>query len=395
MSPSLSTGREPSIAIFWPPPPEETTVERYREIADLGANLVITGNYLNDPKILHHALSCADEVGLRVVVASDSRIDVLMRHFDLATADAQALLRQVIDDYLPHPSFAGIGLLDEPEPDRFPNLALAVDIIRQRASWLLAYVNLLPSSAIEPYDEYVGGFVDAVDPAILSFDRYPFLCEVDDPHYFHDLATIRGHALRRGIPAWLYLQTLGYHGHREPNAREMLWQVNTALAYGFTGFQYFTYWTPDPSRGEDFEPALVHRGLRTPRYEAVRRINTEWLTPVARQLRGLRSTGVAHADQVPRGASAFRPDPWVRSIEGNAIAGTFAGAGPDRHLFVCNASHRETSTVVVRLDAQACTAQRFDPRTGTFQPVATADLVLSLPPAEASLLRLRPLALPG
>lgn len=37
-----------TIAAFWPPPPHETTVARYREIADAGIDLVITGNYLND-----------------------------------------------------------------------------------------------------------------------------------------------------------------------------------------------------------------------------------------------------------------------------------------------------------------------------------------------------------
>ncbi|MGN9913514.1 hypothetical protein ACTMTJ_38850 [Phytohabitans sp. LJ34] len=85
----------------------------------------------------------------------------------------------------------------------------------------------------------------------------------------------------------------------------------------------------------------------------------------------------------------FRPDSWIRSIEGSAIAGTFTGTGPDRQLFVCNASHRDASTVIVRLDREACTADRFDPRIQTYQPIAGPDVVLSLPPAAGSLLRLR------
>ncbi|MEV1172473.1 hypothetical protein [Nonomuraea sp. NPDC049784] len=101
-------------------PPHETTVERYRQLADAGIDLVITGTTPNEPAILCHSLACADTVGLGVLVASDPRIDVLMRDLDVDERQTRALISRVIDDYEGYGSFRGISLMDEPYPDRFP-----------------------------------------------------------------------------------------------------------------------------------------------------------------------------------------------------------------------------------------------------------------------------------
>ncbi|MFI7643466.1 hypothetical protein [Nonomuraea sp. NPDC049400] len=342
-----------TIAAFWPPPPHETTVERYRQLADAGIDLVITGNYLNDAAILRHSLACAEKVGLGVLVASDPRIDVLMRDLDVDERQTRALISRVIDDYEGYGSFRGISLMDEPYPDRFPRLAVGVSEVRSRGH--LAYVNLFPSHVTGSYDAYVGDFVSAVRPSVLSFDRYPFLSSGEDDGYFADLATIRTHAARAGLPAWLYLQTLAYDGHRTPTAAELAWQVNTALAYGYTGFQYFTYWTPDPARGEGFQPALIHDGEPTERYAIVRTLNTGWLRPIGEALSGLPWTGVEHSSDF------------------------LLGRYGEQHLFVCNA--RFDTPVEVTLPGRL---SAYDPATGTYSPCPGT---FTLAPGAARLLR--------
>lgn len=359
-----------TIAAFWPPPPHETTVARYRQIADAGVDLVITGNYLNDAISIRHALNCADEAGLGVLVASDPRIEVLMRDLDPGEEQTRALIGRVIDDYRDHRSFRGLSLMDEPTPDRFGRLAIGVSAVRSRG--FLPYVNLFPSHATGPYDEYVGGFVSAVRPALLSFDRYPFLSSGDDPGYFADLATIRAHAAKAEVPAWMYVQTLAYDGHRTPTAAEIAWQVNTALAYGYTGIQYFTYWTPDPSRGEGFRPALVDDGRPTERYAAVRELNTRWLRPVGEELARRPWISAGHTGPLPDGARPLR-DGLVAS--GEIVAGSYG----ERHLFVCNARHDTATTVT--LAARACA---FDPATGSYDPCPAT---FTLDPGAARLLR--------
>ncbi|MGV9304160.1 hypothetical protein ACWDLG_12375 [Nonomuraea sp. NPDC003727] len=359
-----------TIAAFWPPPPHETTVARYREIADAGIDLVITGNYLNDTVILRHALACADETGLGVLVASDPRVEVLMRDLDPGEEQTRALIGRVIDDYAGHPAFRGISLMDEPLPERFPRLAAGVSAVRARGH--LAYVNLFPSHVTGSYDSYVGGFVDTVRPDVVSFDRYPFLSTGEDEGYFADLALIRAHARRAGLPAWMYVQTLAYDGHRTPTAAELAWQVNTALAYGYTGIQYFTYWTPDPARGEGFQPALVDGGQSTERYGIVRDLNTGWLRPVGEELARLPWRSAGHTGPVPRGA-APAADGAVPA--GDVVVGRYG----ERHLFVCNARHDRPTEVTLARPAAA-----FDPATGSYEPIG-ATFVLA--PGAARLVR--------
>ncbi|MDD9350621.1 MAG: hypothetical protein PV363_17680, partial [Mumia sp.] len=66
--PIMNDGRFP-IGLFWPPPPTETTVERYREIAEAGFTYVHGGNYSNsDVQITTHMLRVADEAGVYVLV---------------------------------------------------------------------------------------------------------------------------------------------------------------------------------------------------------------------------------------------------------------------------------------------------------------------------------------
>ncbi|NUW32989.1 hypothetical protein HTZ77_16320 [Nonomuraea sp. SMC257] len=339
-----------TIAAFWPPPPHETTAARYREIADAGIDLVITGNYLNDRVILRHALACAEEAGLGVLVASDPRVDVLMRDLD---ADPAPLIGRVVEDYRAFRSFRGVSLMDEPHAGQFPRVAAGVAAVR--AAGAFAYANLFPSHATDgPYAAYVGEFARTVRPDVLSFDRYPFLADGFDDGYLADLATVREQARRAGLPAWMYVQTLAYDGHREPTAAELAWQVNTALAHGYTGIQYFTYWTPDPARGEGFQPALIGGdGAPTERYGVVRDLNTRWLRPVAAELSG-----------------------WT-SVEraGDVLVGRYG----ERRLFVCNARPDEPAEVT--LDGISAA---FDPATGSYAPCGTT---FTLAPGAARLVR--------
>ena len=57
------------IGIFWPPPPLQTTVERYQEIVEAGFTFSHSNNYLYaDRQIASYALGIADQVGLQVLV---------------------------------------------------------------------------------------------------------------------------------------------------------------------------------------------------------------------------------------------------------------------------------------------------------------------------------------
>lgn len=406
----LTGGPEFPIGLFWPPPPYETTLARYREITDAGFTFLITGNYLTDERSGAHALSVADQAGLRVLVAGDPRVNAIARYMSitedrgvpssLTPADATAWLRTALTSYGRHPSFAGFSLYDEPSRGRFPTVGALTAIAREVAPAALPYANLGRGNG-PGYAAFVREYVAAVRPALLSFDRYPILTGGVDTDYFDTWAIIREAALTAGIPAWTYLQSTGFDRHRVPTGAELAWQVNVSLAYGCKGIQYFTYWTPDPGRGEGYTQALITAdGRRTPLYDAAAALNRDWLRPVGRQLKPLASEWVQHAHDVPlpRGTTAFAPGDHLTAADGDpAILGLFRPApGADdgtRHLLVVNRDPEARASVRLTLNpAHVAGAAPFRPVSGTYGDVvpAAAGLRVCLEAGGAALYRLRP-----
>jgi hypothetical protein len=397
----LIGGTEFPIGIFWPPHPYETTVSRYAEIAGAGFTFVVSGNYADDGFIIGRLLSVADQTGLKVLVSDDLQVRNMTRWFNISddrrvpmsitTKDAQELFKRALDAYGPHGSLAGFNLFDEPWDGIFPSLGKAFDIARSMAPQLLPYANLLPGNG-PSYDAYVNGYIAALKPPLLSFDRYPLLTTGEDSGYFENWAQIRAAGLAHGLPTWIYIQTLGYNGHRTPTAAELLWQINVSLAYGAKGIQYFTYWTPDPARGEGFGPALITvDGHRTERYAAAKKINTQWLQPVGQQLKPLVSESVQHANEspLPAGATGFTPDDYLAGVTGNAvILGRFSG-NDRRYVLVANRSGADAAAVVIRLGSAVTGVDVFDPRHNRWTAAGSGQLAVALQAGEAQLLRLR------
>lgn len=373
----LIGGPEFPIGLFWPPPPFETTLERYEEIADAGFTFLITGNYLFDQFIGRHALGFAEQVGLKVLVANDPRVFPAGHHLtitddrsvpsSLTTADAATWVRAAIDEYDGYESFAGFNVFDEPAQERFPTVGALTDVVRQVGPGLLPYSNLWPGNG-PSYAEFVRSYVETVRPALVSFDRYPILTDGVDINYFDTWVIIRDAALRSGLPSWAYVQSVGYNGHRIPDASELAWQVNVSLAYGCKGIQYFTYWTPDPARGEGFTRALMTvDGKRTPLYGAARQLNRRWLRPVGRQLKPLVSESVQHAndDPLPPSTTPFTPGDHLTEATGGAVVLGLFRAEPDdgtRWLLVANRNpNNPTSVRIGTNQATVGSVARFDP----------------------------------
>ncbi|MFD2078290.1 hypothetical protein SAMN05421678_114169 [Actinopolymorpha cephalotaxi] len=106
----LVGGREFPIGLWWPPPPLQTTLPRYREIKDAGFTYTHSNNYLwADAYIQKYAMSIADQVGLTVVVddptvrwmRNDFRISTEGGDFTLTPEQAKTKLKQVLDTYRP------------------------------------------------------------------------------------------------------------------------------------------------------------------------------------------------------------------------------------------------------------------------------------------------------
>ncbi|MEQ7007913.1 hypothetical protein ABN028_17200 [Actinopolymorpha sp. B17G11] len=346
--PRLLNGARYPIGMWWPPHPFATNDERYAEMAEAGFTFAIGGNYLNDQWITRWALAAAERAGLDFVPV-DPDLGTLTHSFDAGVPDDRPFVlsdeevvegvRQALGRY-PGQAFAGINLYDEPSPPKFATLAKYVAAVQALAPEALPYINLFPSNDIA----YVRGFVETVRPPFVSFDRYPLLLGGDDQGWWDNLQIVRTVGLEAGIPYWVFIQSIKYANHRMPTAAELSWQIGIALAYGYKGIQYFTYWTPDPARGEAFEPALITvDGKRTDLWHAAKKINP-MLQAAGTRILPLTShaVSVTGVDAPPAGLPVFEADEWIVDATGAPVViGAFAAAGDasSRTLIIANYSH--------------------------------------------------------
>ncbi len=193
-------------------------------------------------------------------------------------------------------------------------------------------------------------FIETVKPGLLSYDYYALRDGVTwYDGWFNDLAIIREETQKVQIPFIVFVQSEGIkEGLRVPNRAEILWQVNTALAYGTRGFGWFCYWTPAPDQGfpqgDGAPPPLVEShynamididGNRTEVYDHVREANLylkkagwgllDWdNTDVARYEAGKMLEGGSSPVVTPAGDDAnivigtFRKDNMLRIVISNS-----------------------------------------------------------------------------
>jgi hypothetical protein len=398
------------IGIFWPPHPFQASVARYREITDAGFTFMITGNYQLDEASTRQALDLADQVGLKVLVAGDPRLNALAQHLtvtddrtvasSITTADAASWIRDSMAAYSPYASFAGFNVYDEPARSRFRNVGALNSVLRSAAPALLPYANINRGNG-DTYRAFVRNYLETVRPSMISFDRYPILTEGLDTAYFETWAIIREAALTAGIPAWTYIQSTGFNDHPIPTAGELAWQINTSLAYGCKGIQYFTYWTPDPARGEGYTQALITTdGNKTPLYTTATTLNTTWLQPVGRQLKPLVSETVQHANDtpLPTGTTPFTPGTHLTHATGDpAIIALHRPPRHDdgtRHLLITNRATNTPATLHLTPNTTTVGAvARFEPESSTYGAVprgAEDGFRVRLAPGGAALYRLDP-----
>jgi hypothetical protein len=451
-TPSISSGGQYPIGVWWPPPPEWTNQARYAQIAQAGFNFVIGGNGVVNDDTNPAALDAAAANGLRFLLtdsrlkrlieenaaagsvsAQDSETLSIMRYLldqgepeaasspgnDLSAQATSTDVRQRIERLLSelyrsgdYPALSGLNLYDEPPSKLFATLGFARGVVQEIAPEKLPYVVALPSYATQSalgtvtYEGYLERYMKTVKPPVLSFGHYPLLREGITRDYFYNWAQIRKFSLKYGVPSWVFIQSLGFDSRmagfkdrRRPNEAEIRWQVNVSLAYGAKGIQYFTYWTPTDSPQIKFGQALISSsGNRTPIYGYAKNVNA-YLRVVGKELLPLVSETVVHAREkrLPLGAKPFRADTYVRSVSGTPIIlGRFRKPGlPDaRYLLVANRSPSKVAKSRLTFSKRVRRVFRLDIGTGRYVRVALRgtpkrELPLSLAPGSARLYMLR------
>ena len=169
-----------------------------------------------------------------------------------------------MNDYKNHPALAGYLIRDEPAAGMFPSLKEYTELFRKEDPLHEPTINLLPSYGSpvqlgsDDYPAYINSFITTVKPGLLSYDNYALREGLTwyDP-WFADLAVVREETKKFRIPFIVFIQSEGIrNGLRVPNRAEILWQINTSLAYGAHGVGWFCYWTPESDQGFQQEEGM-------------------------------------------------------------------------------------------------------------------------------------------
>lgn len=357
------------------------TDEVYQSLADAGFNLInkinmdwnTSGNRTDIIQSLEYAEK--HDIGLYVW---DSGI----KSGEL-TAEAIA---ERISQYSQYKSFKGIYVVDEPGteshyPDKpqLSSYAKQAQAINQYCN-LNAYINLFPKSdsTEEVYSAYIDEYLTSTGGRFISFDSYPFGKTYNQDQgkfvntgsvsgYFKNLSIVRGKALTNGIPFWTYIQagnnwnkSPGYDlpstDNSSPTREQLLWNVNTSLAYGAKGIQYFPMvqpasfaYTVDNAYDYERNGVLGANGEPTLWYPFVKEAN-EQIALVDEYLLAATSKAVLAKGTAAQADTTITDEAYglletidVSDTDNGAVVGAFNYNGSDM-FYVVNHDRTDTTT---------------------------------------------------
>jgi len=148
-----------------------------------------------------------------------------------------------------YPSFQSVFVCDEPAgPNYFENPANEVSLYAPYFEALNAlgyfpYCNLFPLYDLDQtneFIEYVQVYLDTCKPPVLSYDHY-INKDSNIKAYFSNMSIIRKMAEEVNIPWWGFIAAWcpGSDVYDNPTEWGFYWNINTTLAYGAKGLQYY------------------------------------------------------------------------------------------------------------------------------------------------------------
>ncbi len=390
------------IFAYCGPPLDEVNEQRYTEIANAGIDVLVPANGTFNAEQHFKALDLAQKVGIKIIPI-DLRLNPFVIKSDIPI-DTIAI-QSIVNDYKDHPALAAYLIKDEPSAELYSTLRGFYEIFKAEDPAHEPLINLFPSFAsniqlgVDDFKKYVRDYIDIVKPTILSYDFYPFRAELTKKdEWFNDLSIMREESQRVQIPFMLFIQSEGIKNHfRVPNRAEILWQINTALAYGARGFGWFSYWTPLSDQGlpqeegaddklvEQHYSAMIDKdGNRTEVYDYVREANL-YLRKAGRGLDGWKNTNVARYEngEMLKGGNS----PLITPIgkDANLVIGTFSKDILHR-IVISNSSWEKTCEFAIKLTSGMKVKEVFTSIDATSAQDGKADEVWILKPGGSILL---------
>lgn len=165
-------------------------------------------------------------------------------------------IKKSIDELSEYKSFIGFNLYDEPPFEAMEDIGRVNSAINRLGDGKYAsYVNLLPNWDLKynrgseeiSYERYIEEFMIKGNGKYFCFDHYVFE-QYSYRRYFQNLDTVKKYCDAYEIPFWSFIQAGGQWNdlmvemeseEYYPTESQLIWNVNTAVACGAKGIQYF------------------------------------------------------------------------------------------------------------------------------------------------------------
>ncbi len=365
----------------------------FRAYKEAGVNGVVgTANWVNGDNTaeVEAILGFADKYGINYTTFDTSLVHCGNGY--IASLDSPAV-KERLAFYEKHKSFAGIYCQDEPRYQQIDTLAQAVKFVsdynEQSGKNIIGYSNMHPywsnngyystdmTDKSCNYEKLVRMFLDEVKLPYLSYDKYPIFgsgedeTAIVDQEWFMNMALIRGWAQEYEIPFWVCLQTGSVYSDRAPNESEFMWMLNSALACGAKGIEYFPGAHPmDGSDGMYENMDMGNLGIveldgqKTQYYYYSQKANVQ-LKAVQKYLMNAASVGImANAGnspdaninndfiyEMPEGYTFLLDDfRELKSASSNALVGCFDYKGKTLLYAINNSIKAETREITLEFD---------------------------------------------
>lgn len=326
------------------------------------------------------ALDICEETGLPAIAQDLENVNGVGNN---APAWTEEKIKAHVAELSKYSCLEGYYIWDEPTDTMFTQTRQLRDTFKKYAPGKLAFSCVFPSYGVYNWDttewgwensryvQYVDGYLNTVEPEVLSVDYYPFghnggNISLQTHDLWRDMGLMRRRSLDRGIPYWHYFQASGdLEGKTvgDMTPEKIAVQMYAGLAYGVKGLSYFATF----SAMTEYNPA-TNRYQKSRLYDAMAAVNTK-VKNIGNQLFGTTSTALYHTGLPAATRSAYYADdlaasPLIGSLPAGTVAGVFAGGGKT-YLMIVNKDYQNPITGQITLK-QSRTVKEFQAAAGTY-----------------------------
>lgn len=282
---------EMPIIAYMGVPNDQTSHQHFKDFSDCGFNVSLYG-YASLQQLVE-ACNVAQQHGVRILGHCPETHDT--------PEQAAAVLKN-------NKGFYGYVLQDEPSAAEIRERQKEITRLRSVDNTHCFYINLHPYYAdwtlqhtkTRTYEEYLDAAV-STSCRQLSFDYYPVTRDGLRDGWYSNLEAIRTKSIKAGIPFWGYVLSVPHAIYPQPTLASLRLQIYSNLAYGAQAIQYFTYWTPQPDKDNDYHNGPVdQQGKKTKTYDLVKKMNAE-LKSVSQLFYGADVRSVRHLGTIAKG----------------------------------------------------------------------------------------------